>query len=149
MTPPIDDLGKRDPCRERDPDDEKRVGSAPASRARHGGLLGLLIGWGLAFRASHHEARFELPEESRVLGERLSEPRAETARPRRLVCQTLEARRPLLDKRVALGHFFAGGASPVAMRQIREASLRAPIVAAAPIPAYRPVHSSLRSTVFS
>jgi hypothetical protein len=154
MTPPVDDLGKRDPGRERDPDDEKGVRAAPAPRASgdvRPGLLvrRLLVRGRLALGARHHETRFEFPEEGRVLGERLGETRAQAAAAGGLIRQALEARRPLLDKRVALRHFFAGGASPVAIRQIRDASLRAPIVAAAPIPAYRPVHSSFRSTVFS
>jgi hypothetical protein len=149
MTPPVDDLGKRDSSRERDSDDEEGVRPASASGTYLGGGPGFLVRGGLALGSRHHEARFELSEERCVLGERLGEPGAQAPAAGGLVRKTLEARRPLLDKRVAFRHFFAGGASPVAMRQIRDASLRAPIVAAAPIPAYRPVHSSLRSTIFS
>jgi hypothetical protein len=157
MTPPIDDLRKRDSSCERDPDDEKRVRSTSAARAlaelrcRGRDHLGsrLLVRRGFALRARHYEARLELPEEGRILCERLCETGAKAAAAGGLIREALQTRRSLLDECVALRHFFAGGASPVAMRQIREASRRAPIVAAAPIPAYRPVHSSLRSTVFS
>jgi hypothetical protein len=143
MTPPIDDLGESDSGSEGDPDDEERVRSASAPpplaelwrrRCHHLGA-GLLVRRSFALRARHHEARFELPEEGCVLGERLGESRAQATAAGGLVRQALEARRPLLDERVALRHFFAGGASPVAIRQMREDSRRAPIVAAAPMAA--------------
>jgi hypothetical protein len=156
MTPPVHDLGQRDARGERDTDDEERV--RPTSppplaelrrRRRHDLGSRLLVRRGFALRARHHEARLELPEEGCILCERLGETGAQAAAAGGLIREALQTRRSLLDECVALSHFFAGGASPVAMRQIRDASRRAPIVAAAPIPAYSPVHSSLRSTFFS
>jgi hypothetical protein len=47
----------------------------------------------------------------------------------------LQALGASLDEEVALGHFFTGGASPVATRQIWEAARRAAIVAPAARPA--------------
>jgi hypothetical protein len=42
---------------------------------------------------------------------------------------------------------FVGGASPVAVRQIFDATRRAAIVASAPRPAYRPLQSALRINI--
>ena len=50
---------------------------------------------------------------------------------------------------VESGHFFVGGSSPVASLQILDAVRRAAIVAAAPMPAYRPDQSSFRNTSVS
>jgi hypothetical protein len=157
MTPPIDDLRQGDSGGERDTDDEERVRSTSATaplaelrrRGRHRLGSRLLVRRGFALRTRHHKARLELPEKGCILCERLGETGAQAAAAGGLIREALQTRRSLLDECVALSHFFAGGASPVAMRQIRDASRRAPIVATAPIPAYRPVHSSLRSTVFS
>jgi hypothetical protein len=47
------------------------------------------------------------------------------------VCELLESRGGLVDELVGLRHFFTGGSSPVATRQILEAAFRAASVAAA------------------
>jgi hypothetical protein len=49
------------------------------------------------------------------------------------VGERLELVGGLLDRLVALGHFFVGGCSPVAIRHTVEAARRATIVATAPI----------------
>ena len=51
------------------------------------------------------------------------------------VGELLEALGPPLEDGVAAGHFFTGGSSPVATRQMRDASVRATKVAPAAIPA--------------
>jgi hypothetical protein len=50
------------------------------------------------------------------------------------ISQLLEPVRALFENRITR-HFFTGGSSPVATRQIRDASIRAAIVAPAAIPA--------------
>jgi hypothetical protein len=98
-----------------------------------------------AFRARLDEARLQLPHEHRVLCERACQLPREASAPRGTLGQTAKAVRRAIDERVAFQNFLAGGSSPVATRQIPEAARRAAIVAAAPKPAYNPVHITLRS----
>ena len=64
----------------------------------------------------------------------------------------IELVRGAVDRVVELiesGHFFVGGSSPVASLQMLDAVRRAANVAAAPMPAYRPLQSSFRNTPVS
>lgn len=80
------------------------------------------------------------------MAEFVGEPGADAVAARgSLVGQLLQTACAALDKDVSLRHFFTGGSSPVAARQIPEAARRAAIVAPAARPAYKPVQSSFRS----
>src|SRR6266540_2375564 len=143
MSPPVDELGEADPCGECDPQDEERVRAAVPLRslAELGGggrddvLTRLEVGRRLPFDARGDQARLHAPEERSVLGERLRELGGHAAGRGRAIRQALELAGSALHQSVALRHFLAGGCSPVATRQTREATARAPIVAAAPRPA--------------
>jgi hypothetical protein len=154
MAPPIDEACQRDAGGERDGDHGERVRAAVLTRAlavlrrrgRDHRLTRREIRGRLAACACGYEARLEAAEEGGVLCERLSESRTNAACSGRTLSHLLQALGAPLDEQVTpvatpFGggwrrcHFFAGGASPVAMRQIREATRRAPTVAAAPMPA--------------
>jgi hypothetical protein len=143
MSPPVDELGEPDPDAESDPEDEERVRATIHLRslAKLGGggrddvLTRLEVGRRLPFDARGDQARLHAPEERSVLRERLRELGGEAAGCGRAIRQALELAGSALHESVALRHFLAGGFSPVATRQTREATARAPIVAAAPRPA--------------
>src|SRR5581483_1621539 len=156
MPPPIDDLGEHVPRCERGPDHEPRARAVPPPAARTGALelrpggrapdsAGRLVGRSLALRARLDQARLQLPEEVRVLGQGCADLRLHAAGRLRLPHERVELVGRALDCLIRLRHFFVGGSSPVATRQILDASLRAAIVEAAPRPAYRPVQRALRS----
>ena len=81
------------------------------------------------------EARLELAQESGIVGERLADLRLDAAFALGVLHERLELVGGRLDCLVAARHFFVGGSSPVATRQIFDASRRDVIVAAAPSPA--------------
>jgi hypothetical protein len=155
MSPPVQELGEQDARRPRRNDDEQRMRAAGILRAlaelwarrRDDSCARLLVGRSLSAGPGHHEARLQLAQEGRVLRERRRELRTQAARGRRAMGKNLKAIGASLDDCVCPCHFFAGGASPVATRQIFDATRRAAIVAAAPRLAYKPVHSALRSTI--
>jgi len=92
------------------------------------------------------QARLQLAEKHGVLGKRprhLSRDASAACGAFRKASETFGA---AIDERIALHYFLVGGSSPVATRQMPEAARRATIVAAAPRPAYNPLHSTLRST---
>ena len=96
---------------------------------------GLEVRRRLPSRARDNKTRLQFPEEGGVLGKRLRELLGYAALGGGLARKVAQAFRAALDDAIALGHFFAGGASPVATRQIFDATRRAPMVAAAPRPA--------------
>jgi hypothetical protein len=143
MSSPVDELRGDDPDGERDAEDEEGILATSLLRAfselwacRHDSVLARLqVRRSFALDAGNDKARLHPPEEHRVLGERLRKLADEPATARNTARQVLELLRPALHRCVAAGHFFAGGCSPVATRQTREATKRAPIVATAPRPA--------------
>jgi hypothetical protein len=143
MSPPIEQFRDRDAGSQGDSHDEERIRTAALLGAfavlgparRDNVLSGLEVLRRLAPCARGDEARFHAAKERRVLSERLRKLGNEAAGAGRAVGQTLELVRSALHKSIAPGHFFAGGCSPVATRQMRDATVRAPIVAAAPRPA--------------
>jgi hypothetical protein len=168
MSPPIDQLGDRDSERERGDGDQQRV--RPVSPLRccgsRGGLCSDRLGWRrrLAAHALDDEARLELAQECSVLFELVGDLRADAAPLRRLVGKRLEALGAVLEQLVAPGlgrvgglcpatlpeaprHFFAGGCSPVVVRQIFDATRRAAIAPTALNTASNPVHNSFRNSI--
>jgi hypothetical protein len=144
MTSPVDHLRDRVADREGCADDEPRTRAAAASllRRRPRQLRGGRRPRGrrfdrrrLALGARRDQARLQLAEELRVVGERGADLRLDAAASLRLLDDRLELVGGGLDCLVAARHRFVGGSSPVATRQIFDASLRAAIVEAAPIPA--------------
>jgi hypothetical protein len=143
MSPPVEELGDRDTRSQRDTEDEERVRPASLLRALavlrsaggHDILSRLEVLGRLAPCPCGDETRLHVTKERRVLSERLRELRHEAARAGGTIGQTLELVRSTLHEGIASGHFLTGGCSPVATRQMREATVRAPIVAAAPRPA--------------
>src|SRR3954453_23048597 len=92
MAPPVDHLREDDPRREADADHEPRrraragaalLGLGPRAelryRRRNLRLAGSLVGRRLALRALDDQARLQLADELRVLGERLGELRLQPA----------------------------------------------------------------------
>jgi hypothetical protein len=143
MTPPVKRLREDDPRRECCADDEKRAGPSPLSLPPlELGLAGsdcgsrarLQIGRRLALEPRLDEARLHPAQEYSVFGEWLGEPGRRPATRGGAVGELLQTIGPLLEDRVA-GHFFTGGSSPVATRQMREAAVRATMVASAARPA--------------
>jgi hypothetical protein len=155
MSSPVDELREEDARRSGGYDHEQRVEASVLLRAlaelRARGdddvRARLLVGRRVTSRSRHHQARFELAEEGGVFRQRRSEARFDAARGSRLPRQPLKALGAAFHQGIRARHFFAGGASPVAMRQILDARRRAAIVAAAPRLAYKPVQSALRSTL--
>jgi hypothetical protein len=154
MSSPVDELREEDARRSGGYDHEQWV-EASVLRAlaelrawRHYDVrAGFLVGRGLTARSGHHQARLELAEKRGVFRQRRSEARLDAARGSRLPRQPLKALGAAFHQSIRARHFFAGGASPVAMRQILDARRRAAIVAAAARLAYKPVQSALRSTL--
>jgi hypothetical protein len=157
MPPPVDELREEDSCRARGYDHEYCVDASvllPAlAELRTPGhddiRTGFLVGRRLTARSGDHQARLQLAKECRVFRKRRSEARFDAARGGRLPRQPLEALGAAFHQSIRARHFFAGGASPVAMRQILDARRRAAIVAAAPRLAYKPVQSAFLSTFLS
>jgi hypothetical protein len=142
MSPPVENLGDGDARNQRDSEDEERVRPStprPFSELRPARaddvLSGREVGRRFALHARHHKAWLHAAQEGRILGERFRQLGHETARGSRPVREALQLLRAALHERIASGHFLTGGCSPVATRQIRDASVRAPMVAAAPSPA--------------
>jgi hypothetical protein len=143
MSSPVDELGSQDPDGERRAENEERIRATSLLRAlpelwrsrRDGGLARLQIRRSFALHAGNDKAGLHPPEEHCVLGERLRKLGDEPALTRGAAGQALERLGSALHRCVAPGHFLAGGCSPVATRQTREATKRAPIVATAPMPA--------------
>src|SRR5215207_9847100 len=99
-------------------------------------LTELLVRRRFALRALHHQARLQLPQEGRIVVQLVGELRLHAALRCGALGQLLELVGAPIDDLISLRrHFFAGGSSPVAMRQIRDAARRDAIVAAAPIAA--------------
>src|SRR5262245_31237247 len=89
----------------------------------------------VVLRAGLDQARLQLAQERRVVSQLLRQPFADAVPAGGgTVGQLQQARRAALDELVAV-HFFTGGDSPVATRQIPEAARRAAIVAPAASPA--------------
>src|SRR5439155_14600818 len=86
-------------------------------------------------RAGRNQARLQLAQTVRVLGELRSGFRLQAVASRQPLGGLLETIGGALDEPVALCHFLVGGSSPVATRHTREAARLAAIVAAAPKPA--------------
>jgi hypothetical protein len=155
MPSPVDELRKEDARRSGGYDHEQWVEApvllrAPAElRARgHDDVRArFLVGRRLTARSGQHQARLQLAKECGVFRQRRSEARFDAARGSCLPRQLLEALGAAFHQGIRTCHFFAGGASPVATRQILDARRRAAIVAAAPRLAYKPVQSALRSTL--
>ncbi len=101
--------------------------------------VGLTLPWpGFWFGRRHSlrtrldQARLELAQELGVVGQRLRDLRGDPAFGGGLVGHLLEVVRGLVHDLIGFRrHFFAGGSSPVATRQIAEAVLRAASVATA------------------
>jgi hypothetical protein len=107
--------------------------SSGAGRRRR---LGPLVRRCVAASAGGDQAGLQLPQEGRIGPELLGEPFADAvAASRRAIGECLEAACAALDEKVGLAHFFTGGVSPVATRQILEAARLAAIVAPAERPA--------------
>jgi hypothetical protein len=94
-------------------------------------LRGLLVRRRLALCAGGDEARLQLAQECRVVGQLLRELRFDAAFRRCAIGHLLQAVRGPIHELVALAHFLTGGSSPVATRQILEAAFLAAMVAAA------------------
>src|SRR4051794_5138398 len=147
MTSPVDDLGEHVAGGECRADHEPWADAALALGLRRlraldlraGGRVartaGRLVGGRVAGRARLDQARLQLAEELRVLGERLADLRFHAAGSLCLLDERIELVGRALDGLVALRHFLVGGASPVVTCQIFDASRRAAIVEAAPSPA--------------
>jgi hypothetical protein len=143
MSSPVDELGSQDPDRERRAQNEERIRAASLLRAlaelwpgRRDSVLGRLqIRGSFALDAGNDKARLHPPKEDCILGQRLRKLADEPASARGTAREALELMRSAFHRCIAAGHFFAGGCSPVATRQTREATARAPIVARAPRPA--------------
>src|SRR5579884_1668778 len=151
MTPPVDPLREKDARGERDTGDDERVRATafPLCGLRGGRLRAraelrarrslprlrrLAVGRRVALGPCADQARLQLPQEVRVLRERLGELRRDAAAARSLLRELLEALRAPFDELVGR-HFFCGGSSWVATRQMPDAVLRAATVAPAPSPA--------------
>src|SRR4051812_12640472 len=157
MAPPIDPLGEQDTDRERRACDNEwiRTAAAPLGRLRPRAelrtagraprLAGLFVRRRFALGARLDQARLQLAQERGVVCELIGELRLDPARCSGLVGELVELVRALIHDLVRLRHFFVGGSSPVATRQIWEAARRAAIVATAARPAYNPVQSSFLS----
>src|SRR5207248_9476644 len=127
---------------ERDPEHEEwigtaaalRLGTLPQLRARgwEGRGPGLLVLRRVALCARLDQARLHLPDQVGILRERLGELRLHASFAVQLVCVLLQLVGRALDFLISRGHFFAGGSSPVSVRQICAAVRRETIVAAAP-----------------
>src|SRR5215207_1293753 len=116
MAPPVDDLGEDDARNESRADDDHRARTPGALRLRalaelrpRGGnraLARFLVRRRLAFRPLDDEARLQLPEECRVVGERLGELGAQAAFGGRAVGELLQARSGAVDNLVGFrqGH---------------------------------------------
>src|SRR3954449_13141847 len=152
MTSPIDDL-RQDETRSRGAaDDGERIRTSARaavllllSRQRRHDVVRRAARGRCAFRARPDQARLQLPHEHRVLGQRPGQLPSDAAATCGALRQAAEAVGGAIDERVASQNFLTGGSSPVATRQMPEAARRAAIVAAAPRPAYNPLHITLRS----
>jgi hypothetical protein len=84
-------------------------------------------------RTRDDQRRLQLAQEGGVVRELVGDPRADagTARAGGAVGEIVELRGALLHGCVALRHRFRGGCSPVATRQIEDATRRATTAAAA------------------
>jgi hypothetical protein len=157
MASPVEPLGEGDAREERDSDDDERVRTASAVSARlrppaelrtcgrDARVARRSILRELAFRAGLDQARLQLPEEVGVVCERLGQFCLDSTLGRRALRELLQLIGRAIKLLVDRAHFFTGGCSPVAIRQIPEAARLAIIVAAAPIAPYKPVHISLRN----
>ncbi|HEY8844132.1 MAG TPA: hypothetical protein VIM23_09535 [Gaiellaceae bacterium] len=145
MAPPVEHLGQQHAGHKRGADDDQRRRAFRAAlalllRARPElwarGSARLLVHRSPAAGARLDQARLQLAQERGVVGELPGQPLPDAvAAGRGLVGELLQTLGAPLDCVIGLGHFFAGGASPVATRQIFEAALRAAIVAPAARPA--------------
>src|SRR5207248_7725688 len=119
-----------EPLREGDAGDER--GAEHEQRTDASGRLGALFPW----------RKLRRPRRDGI-DSLAARPRGDGARPQLAQKEAVLGELPL-ELRLQLGrrHRFAGGSSPVAIRQIPEAARRAAIVAPAPSPAYSPVQSS-------
>src|SRR5262249_59570844 len=91
------------------------------------------------------QARLQLADEVRVLGERLGELRLDAALARQLVGEPLKLVRRSFHLLVGRGHFRVGGSSPVSVRQIPAAVRRDTAVASAARAPYTARPSSRRA----
>src|SRR3954464_2554073 len=151
MTSPIDNLCQSETCSCRAADDGERIPPSPRAavlllgRQRRHGVVRRPARRRCALCARSDQARLQLAQEDRVLCQRLRQLASDAAATCGTLRQVAKAVGRAIDERVASQNFLAGGSSPVATRQMPEAARRAAIVAAAPRPAYNPVHITLRS----
>src|SRR3954469_1286999 len=148
MAPPIDDLRGEDADRECDADDDERAWPAGAAllrgrlhlcrtvgelraRGRLRRLARRKVRRRLSFDALLDQGGLQLTEKDGVIRQLVGDLRLDSA----LAGEALGRRLGLVGKCVERAHRFAGGASPVASRQIEVAARREATVAAAPAPA--------------
>jgi hypothetical protein len=144
MSSPVQGLGENDSRRQRYADHEEGIGASPRPPARSELRAGrrddragsrLQVGGSISLDPRGHEARLHAAEKDGVFGQRLGQLGSRAAALGSPIGELLQPIGALLENCIARRHFFTGGCSPVATRQMREATVRAAIVASAPSPA--------------